>query len=57
MRVPPTRVAQAVASVYGVTTPRRMVAVRFIPCPACGGWRILTICPTCRGDRSVAVFG
>lgn len=58
MRVDPTRLAQALASVYGVARPRPLSTLRYVPCPVCrGAVRSLTQCARCGGSGRQAVFG
>jgi DnaJ-class molecular chaperone len=57
MKVNPCRLPQALAAIYGVTTPRRMTVLQHGPCPACKGalGGRLTVCPSCKGAGRIAV--
>lgn len=58
MKVDPKRLDQAMAAIYGHTTPRRISPLLFVPCPTCKGQpREMTVCPTCRGHLRVEKLG
>ena len=57
MTVHPTKLASAVAAIYGFTTPTPLLSLRHLPCPSCNGQRLMTICPNCNGVGRVMVIG
>lgn len=58
MKVNPRKLDQAMAAIYGASTPRRMAPVRFVVCPTCKGVpKTMTVCPACRGALRVEQLG
>ncbi len=53
MTVQPSKLASAIAAIYGFTTPLRKAALLHLPCPNCNGRQLMTICPNCNGFGKV----
>lgn len=51
----PTKIANAIAGIYGWMREKPLLEMATIPCPECAGKQRMTVCNLCKGKKFVQV--